>query len=184
MTGDQLLDAVGEIREDFIREAAPPAAAARRRPFLWGGAAAACLAVVLAGSMLFVDRAGSGTDSASNATASESTGAAGGGSALEETAEDSAAAGEAEGGVPVGEVPGALTVEGTRYVLAEPEGPWPETCPAGFARAGEVVLPETGERCPYYTSPDQPGVIWVRMSCYDWAEESLYQGYVRYDAQT
>lgn len=47
MNAHQLLDALGGVREDFIREAAPvPPAAKRRR--VWPALAAACLAAVLA----------------------------------------------------------------------------------------------------------------------------------------
>ena len=42
MTREQLLDAVGDIRDAFIREAAPPPASYRKqREFPWTGAVAA-----------------------------------------------------------------------------------------------------------------------------------------------
>ena len=47
MRAEQLLDAVGDIREDFIREAAPGSAAPRRRSWPWAAALAACLCLVL-----------------------------------------------------------------------------------------------------------------------------------------
>ena len=53
MKREQLLRAVGDIRDDFIREAAPPAAAYRkRREFPWAGAVAACLALMIVGAWL------------------------------------------------------------------------------------------------------------------------------------
>ena len=42
MTREQLLDAVGDIRDAFIREAAPPASYRKQREFPWTGAVAAC----------------------------------------------------------------------------------------------------------------------------------------------
>ena len=184
MTREQLLRAVGDIRDTFIREAAPPPASYRkRREFPWAGAVAACLALVIVGSTFFLSQLGMGSgDTSANDTASAAGDAAENATAGESGGGMDVAADGADEAAPENAAP-MVTVDGTVYMLAD-SGPWPETCPAGFARAGEVVLPETGERCPYYTSPDQPGVIWVRMSCYDWAEESLYQGYVRYDAQT
>ena len=57
MTREQLLRAVGDIRDDFIREAAPPAAAYRkRREFPWAGAVAACLALMIVGSTFFLSQ--------------------------------------------------------------------------------------------------------------------------------
>ena len=53
MTREQLLDAVGDIRDAFIREAAPPPASYRKqREFPWTGAVAACLALMIVGSTL------------------------------------------------------------------------------------------------------------------------------------
>ena len=59
MTREQLLHAVGDIRDTFIREAAPPPASYRkRREFPWAGAVAACLALVIVGSTFFLSQLG------------------------------------------------------------------------------------------------------------------------------
>ena len=61
MTREELLSAAGNIRDDFIREAAPPAAASRkRREFPWAGAVAACLALMIVGSAFFLYYLGMG----------------------------------------------------------------------------------------------------------------------------
>ena len=57
MTREQLLDAVGDIRDAFIREAAPPPASYRKqREFPWTGAVAACLALMIVGSTFFLSQ--------------------------------------------------------------------------------------------------------------------------------
>ena len=72
MTREQLLRAVGDIRDTFIREAAPPPASYRkRREFPWAGAVAACLALVIVGSTFFLSQLGMGSgDTSANDTAS------------------------------------------------------------------------------------------------------------------
>ena len=185
MTREQLLHAVGDIRDDFIREAAPPPAAYRkRREFPWAGAVAACLALMLVGSTFFLSRLGMGSgatgaddaatsteDTAENETAGESGGGADG------------AAGGTEGSVPESAAP-MVTVDGTVYVLADSGGPWPEACPAGMARAGTVELPDTGEICSYFAPTEDTGEIWVYQTCYDGETGAAYMGYVRYVAET
>ena len=181
MTREQLLRAVGDIRDTFIREAAPPPASYRkRREFPWAGAVAACLALVIVGSTFFLSRLGVGSgatssdtaaateDTAENATAGESGGAMDG-------ADDSAQ--EAEAAAPT------VTVDGTVYMLAD-SGPWPETCPAGLVQAGEAELPDTGERCPCFAPPEDTGEIWVYQTCRDPETGTAYKGYVRYVAET
>ena len=182
MTREQLLRAVGDIRDTFIREAAPPPASYRkRREFPWAGAVAACLALVIVGSTFFLSQLGMGSgatssdtaaateDTAENATAGESGGAMDG-------ADDSAQ--EAEAAAPT------VTVDGTVYMLADSGGPWPETCPAGLIQAGTVELPDTGERCPYFAPPEDTGEIWVYQTCRDPETGTAYKGYVRYVAET
>ena len=69
MTREQLLRAVGDIRDDFIREAAPPSAAYRKRlEFPLAGAVAACLALVLVGSTFLLSQMGMGGSDGSTAT--------------------------------------------------------------------------------------------------------------------
>lgn len=177
MTREQLLRAVGDIRDEFIREAAPPTATYRkRREFPWAGAVAACLALVLVGSTFFLSHLGMGSgdtsadDAAENVTAGES----GGGMA--------GTTDGADGFAPETAAP-TVTVDGTVYVLAD-SGPWPETCPEGFSYAGEAELPDTGERCPCYANPDQSGRIYVYQTCYDEESGTAYMGYVCYEAET
>ena len=181
MTREQLLRAVGDIRDDFIREAAPPSAAYRkRREFPWAGAVAACLALVLVGSTFLLSQMGMGGSDGSTATAgdqvqNETAGASGG-------AMDGAADG-ADDSVPETAAP-TVTVDGTIYVLADSGGPWPETCPAGLVQAGEVELADTGEICPYFALPEDAGEIWVYQTCRDPETGTDYMGYVRYVAET
>ena len=184
MTREQLLRAVGDIRDTFIREAAPPPASYRkRREFPWAGAVAACLALMIVGSTFFLSRLGMGSGATSSDTAA----------ATEDTAEN-ATAGESGGGMDVA-ADGAdeaapenaapmVTVDGTVYVLADSGGPWPETCPAGLVQAGEAELPDTGERCPCFAWPEDTGEIWVYQTCRDPETGTAYKGYVRYVAET
>ena len=182
MTREQLLHAVGDIRDDFIREAAPPAATYRkRREFPWAGAVAACLALVLVGSTFVLARMGMGSgatsaDDAATATEeNQTTGESGGGM---EGAADGADEAAPENAAP------RVTVDGTVYVLADRDGPWPETCPAGLVQAGEVELPDTGEICPYFALPEDTGEIWVYQTCCVGETGTAYMGYVRYVAET
>ena len=182
MTREQLLDAVGDIRDAFIREAAPPAASYRkRREFPWTGAVAACLALMIVGSTFFLSQ----MDMGDGATGSD-----GASAATEDTAEvgesGGAANGAADGTDDSAPETGALTVtvDGTVYVQAGGVSRHPETCPEGFSYAGETELPDTGELCPYYADPDRPGQIYVYQSCYDGKTQSFYMAYVRYEAET
>ena len=178
MTREQLLRAVGDIRDTFIREAAPPPASYRkRREFPWAGAVAACLALVIVGSTFFLSRLGmgSGATSSDTATATEDT-------AGNQTAGESGGAADgADDAAPETAAP-TVTVGGTVYVLADRGGPWPETCPAGLVQAGEVKLPDTGEVCPYFAPPEDTGEIWVYQTCWDVKTGMAYMGYVRYEA--
>lgn len=181
MTREQLLRAVGDIRDDFIREAAPPSAAYRkRREFPWAGAVAACLALVLVGSTFLLSQMGMGGSDGSTATAGDQV--------QNETAEESSggmddAADGTDAAAPETVAP-TVTVDGTVYVLAARDGPWPETCPAGLVQAGEVELPDTGEICPYFALPEDTGEIWVYQTCCDGETGTAYMGYVRYVAET
>ena len=179
MTREQLLRAVGDIRDDFIREAAPPSAAYRkRREFPWAGAVAACLALVLVGSTFLLSQMGMGGSDGSTATAGDQV--------QNETAEESSggmddAADGADGSMPEEAAP-TVTVDGTVYVLADSGGPWPEDCPAGLAQIGEATLPDTGEVCPCFAPPEDTGEIWVYQTCRDAETGAEYRGYVRYEA--
>ena len=182
MTREQLLDAVGDIRDAFIREAAPPAASYRkRREFPWTGAVAACLALMIVGSTFFLSQ----MDMGDGATGSD-----GASAATEDTAEVGESGGAANGAAdgtddsaPETEAL-TVTVDGTVYVQAGGVSRHPETCPEGFSYAGEAKLPDTGELCPYYADPDRPGQIYVYQSCYDGKTQSFYMAYVRYEAET
>ena len=187
MTRDELLLAVGEIRDEFIREAAPPAASYRkRREFPWAAAAAACLALLLVSSALFLPWSGGGDMSASTS------GEAAGGAAVSESGadgdagaapEETPAAGEepAEDTVPEAPLPawGPVRVDGRIYTADQGQTPLAE-CPEGFALAGEVTL-ETGEICGYYRAPETPDEIYVNQSCRVGGQEIL--GFVRYTAR-
>ena len=178
MTREQLLDAVGVFRDTFIREAAPPPASYRkRREFPWAGAVAACLALVIVGSTFFLSQLGMGSgDTSANDTASAAENATAGESGGAMDGADGSAQ-EAEAAAPT------VTVDGTVYMLAD-SGPWPETCPAGLVQAGEVELPDTGERCPCFAWPEDTGEIWVYQTCRDPETGTAYKGYVRYVAET
>lgn len=178
MTREQLLRAVGDIRDTFIREAAPPPASYRkRREFPWAGAVAACLALVIVGSTFFLSQLGMGSgDTSANDTASAAENATAGESGGAMDGADGSAQ-EAEAAAPT------VTVDGTVYMLAD-SGPWPETCPAGLVQAGEAELPDTGERCPCFAPPEDTGEIWVYQTCRDPETGTAYKGYVRYVAET
>ena len=178
MTREQLLRAVGDIRDTFIREAAPPPASYRkRREFPWAGAVAACLALVIVGSTFFLSQLGMGSgDTSANDTASAAENATAGESGGAMDGADGSAQ-EAEAAAPT------VTVNGTVYMLAD-SGPWPETCPAGLVQAGEAELPDTGERCPCFARPEDTGEIWVYQTCRDPETGTAYKGYVRYVAET
>lgn len=185
MTREQLLRAVGDIRDTFIREAAPPAATYRkRREIPWAGAVAACLALVIVGSTFFLSQLGMGSgDTSANDTASAAGDAAENATAGESGGGMDVAADGADEAAPENAAP-MVTVDGTVYVLADSGGPWPETCPAGLAQAGEAELPDTGERCPCFAPPEDTGEIWVYQTCRDPETGTAYKGYVRYVAET
>ena len=182
MTREQLLDAVGDIRDAFIREAAPPPASYRKqREFPWTGAVAACLALMIVGSTFFLSQMNMG---------SGATGSGGASAATEDTAEVSESGGTVNGaadGTDDSEPETAaitVTVDGTVYVQAGGVGRHPEACPEGFSYAGEAELPDTGELCPYYADPERPGQIYVYQSCWDEGTGTTYMAYVRYEAET
>lgn len=157
MTREQLLDAVGDIRDAFIREAAPPPASYRKqREFPWTGAVAACLALMIVGSTFFLSQMNMGDGA---------TGSGGASAATEDTAEVGESGGTVNGaadGTDDSEPETAaitVTVDGTVYVQAGGVGRHPEACPEGFSYAGEAELPDTGELCPYYADPERPGQI-------------------------
>lgn len=72
MTREQLLDAVGDIRDAFIREAAPPASYRKQREFPWTGAVAACLALMIVGSTFFLSQMNMGDGATGSGGASPS----------------------------------------------------------------------------------------------------------------
>ena len=162
MTREQLLDAVGDIRDAFIREAAPPPASYRKqREFPWTGAVAACLALMIVGSTFFLSQMNMGDGAAGSGGAADGT---------DDSEPETAAI--------------TVTVDGTVYVQAGGVGRHPEACPEGFSYAGEAELPDTGELCPYYADPERPGQIYVYQSCWDEGTGTTYMAYVRYEAET
>ena len=163
MTREQLLDAVGDIRDAFIREAAPPPASYRKqREFPWTGAVAACLALMIGGASAATE---------DTAEVGESGGTVNGAADGTDDSEPETAA-------------ITVTVDGTVYVQAGGVGRHPEACPEGFSYAGEAELPDTGELCPYYADPERPGQIYVYQSCWDEGTGTTYMAYVRYEAET
>lgn len=183
MTREQLLDAVGDIRDAFIREAAPPPASYRKqREFPWTGAVAACLALMIVGSTFFLSQMNMGDGA---------TGSGGASAVTEDTAE-------------VGESGGTVNGAADGTDDSEPEtagdhchGGWHGVC-AG-RRRGQAIqrrarrdlptlerreLPDTGELCPYYADPERPGQIYVYQSCWDEGTGTTYMAYVRYEAET
>ena len=180
MTGEELLAAMGGIREEFIREAVPPAASyRRRREFPWTGAAAAGLALLLVSSVFFLPRMGGGSDSTAGESSSAWTENETAGESIEDA--DGADPGEEAGAGMAALQP--IVVDGTVYVPSICAERYPETCPEGFSPAGEVELEDTGELCPYYADPDRPGQIYVYQICYEEGTGAAYKGYVRYDAE-
>ena len=126
MTREQLLDAVGDIRDAFIREAAPPPASYRKqREFPWTGAVAACLALMIVGSTFFLSQMNMGDGA---------TGSGGASAATEDTAEVGESGGTVNGasdGTDDSEPETAaitVTVDGTVYVQAGGVGRHPEAC--------------------------------------------------------
>lgn len=114
MTREQLLDAVGDIRDAFIREAAPPPASYRKqREFPWTGAVAACLALMIVGSTFFLSQMNMGDGA---------TGSGGASAVTEDTAEVGESGGTVNGaadGTDDSEPETAaitVTVDGTVYV--------------------------------------------------------------------
>ena len=182
MTGEEVMDAVGDIRDAFIREAAPPPASYRKqREFPWTGAVAACLALMIVGSTFFLSQMNMGDGA---------TGSGGASAVTEDTAEVGESGGTVNGaadGTDDSEPETAaitVTVDGTVYVQAGGVGRHPEACPEGFSYAGEAELPDTGELCPYYADPERPGQIYVYQSCWDEGTGTTYMAYVRYEAET
>lgn len=126
MTREQLLDAVGDIRDAFIREAAPPPASYRKqREFPWTGAVAACLALMIVGSTFFLSQMNMGDGA---------TGSGGASAVTEDTAEVGESGGTVNGaadGTDDSEPETAaitVTVDGTVYVQAGGVGRHPEAC--------------------------------------------------------
>ena len=182
MTREQLLDAVGDIRDAFIREAAPPPASYRKqREFPWTGAVAACLALMIVGSTFFLSQMNMGDGA---------TGSGGASAVTEDTAEVGESGGTVNGaadGTDDSEPETAaitVTVDGTVYVQAGGVGRHPEACPEGFSYAGEAELPDTGELCPYYADPERPGQIYVYQSCWDAGTGTTYMSATRRRQQT
>ena len=168
MSAEQLLYAMGEIREEFVREAAPRPAALRRS---WRRAAglAACLGLALLAFRLLPPPAYTQPLGDSSPADSEIP-AEGGITADSGTAADPAGAGM---GAP------SLTVDGVTYVISG----WFEhsaECPEGFSYAGETAVSYHDEPLPYYTSPEHPEWVYIYQECYNQQTQEFYMAYVRY----
>lgn len=157
MRAEQLLYAITDIREDFIREALP-AGVPRRRRWPWAAAVAACLCLVL---LMLRTHPAAPTDRGSSAP--EGGPAADSGEALNEGCD----------------LAPRLTVEGVTYIASNRFTPSPE-CPEGFTRAGETAVTYHDDPLPYYTSPERPEWVYVYQECYHWQTQESYMGYARY----
>lgn len=166
MNTQQLLDALSDIREDFIQEAAPGQTKKRRQVPRWLAAAAlaACLAVALIVGWpedANISGSSAGSDGADN------------GSAPPTGAYDLDAAGH--DGVP------SITIGGVTY-LESAHGVIFRECPDGFTYAGKAE--QNGSSLSYYANPGQPEWVYIYQACYDQRNQEFYNGYVRYVEKT
>ncbi len=156
MPAERLLYAIGDIRDSFIREAAP-AGAPRRRRWPWAAGLAACLCLAL-----LIARAWPSSPAGD--------GDAGSGDALPA---DSGPSG------PGCDIRSSLTVDGVTYTASGSFTPSPE-CPEGFTYAGEAAVTHHDGPLPYYTSPERPEWVYVYQECYNQQKQEFYMGYARY----
>lgn len=77
----------------------------------------------------------------------------------------------------------AVEIEGAVYVITSVfEGS--ESCPEGFAYAGEAAVAGSDALRPCYTSPEHPAQVYIYQECRDRQTRESYTGYVRYDRET
>ena len=173
MSTERLLYAIGDIQEEFIREAAPGDAVSRRRSWPWAAALTACLALVLLIARAWPSPAYD-RPAGNNAPADSSPPAENG---LFADSETPPAAG-VDGPGCSGDWAPSLTVDGVTYVVSS-HGISAE-CPEGFAYAGETAVSDHDDLLPYYTNPERPEWVYVYQECYNQQTREYYMGYVRY----
>lgn len=162
MNAEQLLYAIGNIRDDFVREASPdrPVKQKNYRPlFTTLGTLAACLALIC---LIRLPDWGSGETATSESSGTEST--------------------ESTTGESTPECAGApsITVDDVTYVVSS-HGVLFRERPTGFTLAGQTDV--DGQLRDYYTSPENPEWIYVYQECYDHFSGEPYYAYVRYVAE-
>lgn len=166
MSAEQLLYAFGDIRDEFIREAAPQISSTHRRRWRWAALAAACLCLAVLIARVRPAAPAPGGDAAPGA----------------DLPADSAPYGQIDGANDPSD-PGAgapsLVVDGVTYVISG----WFEhslECPEGFSYAGEAAVDYHDAPLPYYTSPERPEWVYVYQECWDQRTQEPYMAYVRY----
>lgn len=175
MSAEQLLYAIGDIRGDFIREAAPGTAVPRRRVRRWAVGLAACFALALLIARAWpsptYDRPAESEAPADSEPSAENDPSAG--------SEPPPSAGTGDPGNSEADscLP-SLTVDGVTYVVSG-HGISIE-CPEGFTYAGLAAVSVHDALLPYYTNPERPEWVYVYQECYDQRKQEFYMGYVRY----
>ena len=178
MSAERLLYAIGDIRDNFIREAAPGNAAPRRRSWAWAAAIAACLCLVLLLARARPALPVGGGDAAPGDAPSAPGDAPLAGSEIPPSP-DAADPGESGGSPGPGAGAPGLTVDGVTYVISG----WFEhslECPEGFSYAGEAAVTYQDDLLPYYTNPERPEWVYVYQECYNQQTREYYMSYVRY----
>lgn len=175
MDAERLLYAIGDIREEFIHEAAPAAAAPRRRVRRWAVGLAACFALALLIARTWPSPAYS-PPAGSDVPADSAPPAENGPPADGEPPSSADAAGP--GSSPDGCLP-SLTVDGVTYGISSHFEPSPE-CPEGFIYAGETAVTGHDAPLPYYTNPERPEWVYVYQEYYNQQTQEDCMAYVRY----
>lgn len=170
MNAEKLLYAIGNVREEFVREADPARPVKRKnyRPLLATlGTLAACFALIW---LIRLPNWGS-FDAATEDTKTED-------ATTESATEDTAAGSDGTGGgnETMGPVP-SITIDGVTY-LTSSHSHISKACPEGFSHAGEVMI--DGIDQAYYTNPEIPEWIYVYQECYNNIKQEPYWAYVRW----
>ena len=159
MSAEQLLYAIGDIRGDFIREAAPGTAVPRRRVRRWAVGLAACFALALLIARAWpsptYDRPAESEAPADSEPSAENDPSAGSEPPPSTGAGDPGNS-EADSCLP------SLTVDGVTYVVSG-HGISIE-CPEGFTCAGLAAVSVHDALLPYYTNPERPEWVYVYLN--------------------
>lgn len=175
MSAERLLYAMSDIREEFIREAAPAAAVPRRRVWRRAAGLAACLALALLIVRVWSSPAYS-PPAGSDAPADSAPPAENG---LPADGEPPSSADAADPGGGPGACLPSLTVDGVTYGISSHFEHSPE-CPEGFTYAGETAVTDHDAPLPYYTNPERPEWVYVYQEYYNQQTQEDCMGYVRY----